>query len=58
MAKLTVGERIDEAKKAGVLYFEIRGGGRRCTIAEYYSIRIDVFSQYGPVFKEVEHGTC
>ena len=49
---MTVGEQIKEAEKKGVVYFERRGGGRRCTIAEYYSVRVDIFSQYSPVFKE------
>ncbi len=53
----TVGENIKKAKEAGVVYFEREGGGRRCTIAEYYSIRIGVFSRYKPVFKtEVDTG--
>lgn len=47
----TVGDKIKKAEKLGVVYFESSFGGRRCTIAQYYSIRIPVFSGYRPVFK-------
>ncbi len=53
---MTVGEKIEKAKKEGVVYFERGIGGPKCTIAEYYSIRLDVFSRYTPVFEaQVEH---
>ena len=48
---MTVGEKIKKAEKEGVVYFERGRGGYRCTVVEYYSIRIDVYSRYRPVFK-------
>ncbi len=57
--KMTIGEKIEETEKLGVVYFESSVGGfghrRRCTVTEYYSTRVAAFSQYRPVFKtEIE----